>query len=291
METETALEFFQKGVDLQQRGLFDHAIEEYERALKLEPENIDIMVNLGAACLQKGLSDRSIKLLAKVLEKDPNNSLALYNIGKAFVYREEYETALNAFNKAAALLPEDKDIKKAIAGCLRCLGQNGRAADIMLELIDMISSDVKALLELGENLRQLERFDEALDIFRRASLVACDSIAPLTGIYNCQMSLGNREKAMTALKRAIMIEPANQELLVKLADMHLNEGRIQEAVDTVCKGLETIASLDCCRKNIMKWRAGFRFLKRKRRLRGSLIARVKWKSLFMIFLMVCMMEK
>ncbi|NCB39257.1 MAG: tetratricopeptide repeat protein, partial [Erysipelotrichia bacterium] len=78
---ESAQEIFQKGIDLQQRGLFDHAIEEYERALKLEPENIDIMVNLGAACLQKGLSDRAIKILSRSLEKDPVNSPALYNIG------------------------------------------------------------------------------------------------------------------------------------------------------------------------------------------------------------------
>lgn len=237
---ETALEYFRKGVDLQQRGLFDHAIEEYERALKLDPDNIDFMLNLGAACLQKGLSDRAIKLLGRVLDKDSTNSLALYNIGKAFVYREEYDSALAAFNRAAELLPEDTDIKKAVAGCLRSLGHHGQSADIMLSLIETIATDAKTLLELGDNLMKLERFDEALDVFRRAAAVACDSIAPLLGIYQCQLSLGNREKAMTALKRAIMIEPANQELLVKLTDMYVGDGRIQEAVETVNKGLETI---------------------------------------------------
>ncbi|HAE38382.1 MAG TPA: hypothetical protein DCG57_07060, partial [Candidatus Riflebacteria bacterium] len=120
---ETAQEFFEKGVDLQQRGLFDHAIEEYDRALRLDPDNINIMLNLGAACLQKGLSDRAVKLLKKVLETEPDNSMALYNIGKAYVYREEYETALAHFNRAAALLPEDADIKKLIAVCSRHLGR------------------------------------------------------------------------------------------------------------------------------------------------------------------------
>jgi len=237
---ETAREYFDKGVDLQQRGLFDHAIEEYEKALKLEPENVDVMVNLGAACLQKGLSDRAIKMLSRALEKNSENSLALFNIGKAFVYREEYETALNAFNRAAAILPEDKDIKKSIAACLRALGQHARAADMMLEILDSISGDAKALMELGDNLRLLERYDEALEIFRKASSVACDSILPLLGIYHCQLSLGNREKATTALRRAIMIEPANQDLLVKLSDIYLGDGKIQEAVEIINKGLETI---------------------------------------------------
>lgn len=237
---ETAQELFQKGVDLQQRGLFDHAIEEYERALKLEPDNIDVMVNLGAACLQKGLSDRAVKLLSRALEKDPANSLVLYNIGKAFLYREEYEAALTVFNRAAELLPNDNDIKKLISSCLRSMGRYRDSVDIMMGLLDTITADSVALLELGGDLKMLERFDEALDIYRRASAVACDSIAPLNGIYDCQMRLGNREKAMTALKRAIMIEPFNQLLLIRLADLYLADGKIQEAVDVIVKGLETI---------------------------------------------------
>ena len=239
---ETAQEIFEKGVDLQQRGLFDHAIEEYDRALRLDPDNINIMLNLGAACLQKGLSDRSVKLLKKVIEKEPENSMALYNIGKAHVYREEYDTALVHFNRAATLLPEDVDIKKLISICLRQLGRLDQSVSIMLGLIDLISGDVEALLHLGDDLMQLERFDEALDMFRRASSVACDSIMPLLGIYQCQLRLDNREKAVTALKRAIMIEPANQELLVKLVDVYIGDGRIQEAVEVINKGLETIES-------------------------------------------------
>ncbi|MBU1106497.1 MAG: tetratricopeptide repeat protein [Candidatus Riflebacteria bacterium] len=239
---ETAQELFEKGVDLQQRGLFDHAIEEYDRALRLDPDNINIMLNLGAACLQKGLSDRSVKLLKKVVEKEPENSMALYNIGKAYVYREEYDIALVHFNRASVLLPEDIDIKKLIAVCLRKLGRLDQSVSITLGLLELIAGDVEALLCLGDDLMQLERFDEALDVFRRASSIACDSIVPLLGIYQCQLRLDSREKAVTALKRAIMIEPANQDLLVKLVDVYIGDGRIQEAVEVINKGLETIES-------------------------------------------------
>ncbi|MDD3145699.1 MAG: tetratricopeptide repeat protein [Candidatus Riflebacteria bacterium] len=237
---EAALELFQKGVDLQQRGLFDHAIEEYEKALKLEPDNIDVLVNLGAACLQKGMSERAVKILTLALNKDPENSLVLYNLGKAFIYREEYETALSTFQKALDILPGDNDIKKLISKCLRLMGRYRDSVEIMLGLIDVIATDSVALLELAGDLKMLERFDEALDVFRRASSVACDSVEPLRGIYECQLRLGNREKAMTALKRAIMIEPFNQPLLVNLADLFLADGRIQEAVDVISRGMETV---------------------------------------------------
>ncbi|HPT44967.1 MAG TPA: tetratricopeptide repeat protein [Candidatus Rifleibacterium sp.] len=237
---ESALELFQKGVDLQQRGLFDHAIEEYEKALRLEPENIDVLVNLGAACLQKGVAERAVKVLNSVLAREPQNSLALYNLGKAYMYRENYDLALLTFKKAASILPGDNDVKKLIARCLRLMGKYRDSVDITLGLLEMIAADVPALLELAGDLKMLERFDEALDIFRRASTVACDSVEPLRGIYECQVRLGNRDKAMTSLKRAVMIEPANQQLLVALADLHLADGHIQEAVDIISRGMETI---------------------------------------------------
>lgn len=260
---DASVELFQKGVDLQQRGLFDHAIEEYEKALRLDPENLDILVNLGAACLQKGLAERAIKTLNQALTRDAKNTLALYNLGKAYLYREDFESALKSFQRAYEIAPSDNDIKKLISKCLRLMGRYRESVDLMLSLIDLIASDVRALLELAGDLKMLERFDEALDIYRRASTVACDSIEPLLGIYDCQLRLGSRDKAMTALKRAIMVEPANQQLLVNLADLYLADGRIQEAVDAINRGMETIRDPHMLREKYNEMSRRLPILKKK----------------------------
>ncbi len=237
---QSANDKFQNGVDLQARGLFDHAIEEYEKALNLEPENVDILVNLGAAYLQKGLSDRAIKLLAKAIEKDSSNSLALFNIGKAYLYREDYDTALTAFSRALEILPEDIDIKKSIAECYRQLGNLEKASEIFFSILEEISSDSTSLMNMGNALLEMEKYREALDVFRKASSAACDSTAPLMGIFNAHLALDMREKAVTTLKRAIMMEPNHQELQIKLIDMLIEEGKIQEGIDLLKNGLATI---------------------------------------------------
>ena len=92
-ETEAFNDRFMKAVDFHQRGLFDHAIEEYQQVLELEPGNHDVLVNLGALFLQKGLADKAIRLLGEVLEDNPDHSLALFNIGKAYLYRDNARTA------------------------------------------------------------------------------------------------------------------------------------------------------------------------------------------------------
>ena len=236
----TAFAYFQRGVNLQQKGVYDCAIQEYDRALKIEPDNIDILLNCGAACLQKGWVEKAINLLVRVLEKNQDNTLALYNIGKAFLYSEDYESAVEVFRRLNALTPEDKDVRRLLAASLRQVGKYREAVDINLDILDFLSSDVNALLELAGDLKMLERFENALTVYKKASEVARDSIEPLIGVYKCQLKLGNNEKAIIALKRAMMIEPQNQKLITMLADIYIDEGKIQEAVEILVKAMETI---------------------------------------------------
>ncbi|MEW6709869.1 MAG: tetratricopeptide repeat protein, partial [Candidatus Riflebacteria bacterium] len=236
----TARDFFEKGIDLQQRGLYDHAIEEYEKALNIEPDNADVLVNLGAACLQKGLADRAVKVLVKVLDRDPQNSAAYYNIGKAFYYRDEVPDALAAFQRAENILPEDLDIKKMIFICLVDLKKFEESAELGLSIAEKMIKDSDFLMRLGEVLLSLESYEQSLDVYRKAAAVACSSTVPLMGIYRAQLALGNREKAITSLKRAMMVEPENQNFIVMMVDHLLEDGKIQEAAEILKKGMESI---------------------------------------------------
>lgn len=241
MEGEV-LDLYNKAVAAYDRGSYEIAIQEYEKALELEPENVDILVNLGAVCLQKRKVDQAINYFSSALTIDSNNSMALYDIGKAYMYKQDFRLAYMAFQQASGLLPEDLEIKQLMVSCLRSLGKYKDAVAIMLNNVEKFSDNVDALMELGGDLKMLARYEEALEIYRKASDAACNSIEPLKGIYDCQIHLGHKDKAQTTLKRAMMIEPSNQEVILRLTDLYLEENKIQEAVELITKGLETIES-------------------------------------------------
>ena len=106
------LEIYNKAVAAYDRGAYEIAIQEYEKALAIEPENVDILVNLGAVCLQKRRVEPAINYFSKALTNDPNNSMALYDIGKAYMFKQDYRLAYLAFQQASGLLPEDLEIKQ-----------------------------------------------------------------------------------------------------------------------------------------------------------------------------------
>ena len=71
---KTAAEFFQRGLKSAQLGIPDKAVEDFEEAAWLDPENAEIQFNLGTAYLSMGDFEQSINNFSKALELKPGNS-------------------------------------------------------------------------------------------------------------------------------------------------------------------------------------------------------------------------
>ncbi|MBF0500230.1 MAG: tetratricopeptide repeat protein [Candidatus Riflebacteria bacterium] len=247
---ETAVDCFQQGVEYQERGLFDLAIEEYIRALEADPENIDVLVNLGAAYLQKGLAERSTHVLNKALAAQPNHPLALYNLGKAYLYRDESAKALDIFQRAAAVMPDDPEVKKSIAQSLLHLGRKDEACGYFRALLLELSSDVQMHLLYGKTLSELERHTEALDVYRKSVNLAPDSGEALEGMLRSQLALDLKDKALTTLKRAMMVDPKNPVFHTTLVDLLIDEGKVDEAIAHLKKALSSDPAQPVLRKKM-----------------------------------------
>lgn len=79
----------QKGVAFTARRRFDEAIQEYDEALRLNPNNLPALNNRGYALLKKGdlgqvKYEESIKVLTEVTVKDPKYIWGHYNLAQAY---------------------------------------------------------------------------------------------------------------------------------------------------------------------------------------------------------------
>lgn len=281
---ERVQELYNKAVAAFDRGEYEISIKEYESALAIEPDNIDILVNVGAVCLVKRRADQAIKYLGHALELDSQNSMALYDIGKAYMFKEDYRLAYVAFKQASELLPDDLEIKELIISSLRSLGKFKEAVRLNLEIIDQISDNGEALMQLAGDLKMLARYDEALDIYRKASDVMCNSIEPLMGIFDCQLHMKNNDKALLTLKRASMLEPNNQDIIIKQADLLIADGNLQEAIDLIGHGLETIENPAALREKYNEMVRRLPVLKKKNAPSRFVMGKAIMKQRSMIFL-------
>ena len=114
----TAEDHYYAGIDFFGEGKLDSAIEEYNRALELDPKLIDALHGLAQAYHAKQDFDRTIETAQRILVAEPEDILAWTTISRAYQKKGMVPEAEEAGNKARILgwKQQLKDQKAKISG-------------------------------------------------------------------------------------------------------------------------------------------------------------------------------
>ncbi len=102
------------------------AQRDLERALRLEPGNMDALATLGLVLSRKGLWIEAAAQFKSLVELDPGRTTAWYYLGEALNHVDDLAGALTAFERAAELEPGNP---KALYGCGIVLDRLNRPAE------------------------------------------------------------------------------------------------------------------------------------------------------------------
>jgi tetratricopeptide (TPR) repeat protein len=100
--------FYYAGVMYEGQGLSDYAIPEYEKYLRLHPEDLETRVRLANLYYRSDDFDKSIESYRAVLVETPNEPLVSFNLAMAYREKKKWEeglTALKPFLELGIPLP------------------------------------------------------------------------------------------------------------------------------------------------------------------------------------------
>jgi tetratricopeptide (TPR) repeat protein len=99
----TAEDHYYAGIDFFGEGKLEAAIEEYNRALELDPKLIDALHGLAQAYHAREDFDRTIEAARRILALEPDDILAWTTISRAYQRLGRIPEAEEAGNKARVL--------------------------------------------------------------------------------------------------------------------------------------------------------------------------------------------
>ncbi|MEX1110283.1 MAG: tetratricopeptide repeat protein [Chthoniobacterales bacterium] len=105
--TETLHRMSVDGLLAFQRGNYAGAREAYRRVLKVEPDNLPALVNLGVTEYRLGQYDEAERLLQASLRLKPDDATAWLNLGILYLDRDKIMQALAATAQAVVHAPSD----------------------------------------------------------------------------------------------------------------------------------------------------------------------------------------
>jgi spermidine synthase len=99
---------------LSRRQLSDDALEQLRRALELDPRHVRSLLASSAVSLSNGKAAQALTFAKRALEVDPRSARGFYLAGMAYGRMLDREQARLHLERAAALAPDDGQIRRAL---------------------------------------------------------------------------------------------------------------------------------------------------------------------------------
>jgi tetratricopeptide (TPR) repeat protein len=102
-DSNSAKAYYNRGVTWADKGDYDRAISDYNKAIELNPNYTKAYNNRGVTWSKKGDYDRSISDCSKAIELNPNCTDAYNNRAVSYYFKGEYDRAWDDVGKVQSL--------------------------------------------------------------------------------------------------------------------------------------------------------------------------------------------
>jgi len=195
------------GDELYARGDLAGAVEEYLKALEIDPRDTNVLNSLGVCYANLGLLAEAKAQFAEAVAVRPDEVMAHYNLGFAHLKDGEADQALERFEAAARLDPANFEVSFQLG---KLLLEAGRAPEAKGYLLAAAAIEARPYLHrhLADCLLLLGESAEAAAHYKRAVRANPEDPHCLSQLAAICLELGtDLEVAVSLLKKSTEIEP------------------------------------------------------------------------------------
>ena len=213
----------------------------YEKALKLAPNDAELLLKVGVFQLVKGNTNQAITLLTQRLKALPKDEESLYYLAQAYHLKGEDNLALKTIREAIKINPDSAEISQKYGELLCSSGDNEAAlrwlkkaqhSDPALRRInfdlavvsynnmdlsdaamysakqtELQPNDLDAFVLLASVKVKLSQWQEAEAILQHVLAIRGDDAASLLALGHCQLELKQYQAAVDTLERSLQLDP------------------------------------------------------------------------------------
>ncbi len=252
-----------KGMLLEDTGHKEDAAAAYAAALKLAPNDPELLLKVGIIALLTGHLDQSVALLAHRVQVVPGDEEGNYYLAQAYHLKGNNELALASIRQAIKAAPDSPPVQQKYGELLCSAGQNdealrwllkAQAADATLHRINfdlavatfggmdlqgaegyaakqaaLTPNDLDNLGLLASIQGKLSQWSDAEGNLKRVLAARGDDGASTLALGHCELELKNYEAAIDALHRSLQLDPTQALAHFFLSRAYAALGNTEEA--------------------------------------------------------------
>ena len=233
-----AEEYVRRGLEAQQRGDYEQAIQYYGTAINQKPHFANAYNNRGVAYGNKGDFAMAIQDFTRAIELNPNYTIAYNNRGNAYDNKDDFDLAIQDYTKAIELNPNGADayFNRGIAYGNK--GELDRAIQDYDKAINLKPDYAKAYNNRGIAYDNKGNFDRAIQDYDKAI-----ALNPNYAIaYNNRgVTYGNKgdfDQAIQDFTKAIELNPNYAIAYNNRGIAYGNKGDFDRAIQDFTRAIE-----------------------------------------------------
>ncbi|KAK8876465.1 Intraflagellar transport protein 88 [Tritrichomonas musculus] len=242
---------------------FENADKYATMALDHDKYNAQALVNKGNCLMQQGHEDEARDSYLEAIGVEADCVEALYNLGLVSKFIGAYDEALQVFEKLNRIIPKAPEVLYEIADCYDKLGIIASAIDWMHRLINLVPtdpavwrrlgsiwdrdnnstqafqcysesikynpSDIEVISWLGSYFMHNQMYDNALNFFQRASMLAPKEPRYPMMVASCYRSMDCKQEALDIYEKVVQMDPMNKQCLEHLIKLTNEMGMVSKS--------------------------------------------------------------
>lgn len=273
------------GVFFREKKDFQGAILQYQKALQLDPRDMNLHKNLAAAYYEAGRLDEAIKKLEHVYFLDPESrSWACSFLGDSYLQRGEakraadyfletirlgykeaynylklgnaykmlgdFEKAKDAYNAGLILEPSNYQLKFHMADIYMLEEEFEKSGKLYLEALRLHPDFDEAMLNLGICYRKMGEFESSFLWLKKAMDRDPNSEKVHTHLGLLYKEMGKFDLSLEELQHALRLNPLNRETLNLIGSVYFSKSDYTNAKEAFRKALEVSPDFSEARHNL-----------------------------------------
>ncbi len=211
---------------------FNMAVDYYAKALKIQPNQLDTHFNIGLMHMKRGHVNDAMFSFMETLHLIHPITPGSYYLG---LFHSSESLTFQCHLNLGALYKERGELEKALEQYQLVIGGN--------------PVNVMALGSIGECLMALERYDEAIKVYKKALKifpVGEERLNIQNGLGIGYFKKGDLEKAVAEFKAVLKVNPGHVNAVYNLGQVYYHEGltgRMKEDYEDFVKSSKDAASI------------------------------------------------
>lgn len=200
-----------------------------EQALALDGDHVDTLHLLGCLALNARQYDHAVQWISRAIRREPRPAF-LTSLGTMLLNQGRREDALQVFDKAVQLAPDDADLWRDLANALVALERTTDAVLSLQQALKLNPRHWDAANKAALLLFAAERFEEALSEFTRCDELQGDHFPTLYMRAMTLQKLKRFDAALADNERAYALDPSSADTCNNAGNVLRALGRNEEAI-------------------------------------------------------------